>query len=387
MRSRIRVIESLHRRSAVLFAGAAAATAIVLGAGPSFAAGTWSVVPAPPAAANAALAGVATVSDTDAWAVGARNGAANTNTGAQALIDHWDGTAWSQVTTPVTPQNTALLSAVSASGAADAWAVGRDQTNRSNLQGLALHWNGTAWSVSTGFAGALNAYANVDVADISPTDAYATGNNNSIPRGHLAHWNGTAWSAVTVPLPPNAPTNTTLDAVAADGPNDVWAVGTYLNSVTEVFDAFAIHFDGTAWSVAPAPVSGGTLYGLHANGPSDVWAVGGEGNATLVEHFNGTAWSVVPSPSPGPTAILGGVTAAAANDVWAVGSFTPAGATTPQTLTLHWNGTAWSVVPSPDPASSSRLGAVATRPGASTVWAVGETGQSGTSNPLVLRTG
>ncbi len=379
-------------RKAVLVTAAVGAAAIMsagaLGAGSARAVGGWSVVSAPPAGANATFTGVTTVSDTDAWAVGYRNGNAFTNVGAKVLIDNWNGTAWSQVTTPTTPQNTALLTGVSASSAADAWAVGRSQNNKSSLLGLALHWNGTAWSVSTSFTAALGAFANVGVADISPADAYATGNNSSIPRGHLAHWDGTTWSSVTVPLPPNANTNTTLDAISASGPDNVWAVGTFLDSANEQFEPFSIHFNGSAWAVGPSPVSGGTLNALQANGPSDVWAVGTSNNATFIQHFNGTAWSVVPSPSAGARATLSGVTTSnAANNVWAVGSFTPAGSTSPQTLTLNWNGTAWSVVPSPNPASFDGLGAVATNPGNAIVWAVGSTGQSGAFNPLVLRNG
>jgi hypothetical protein len=384
------MLRMLHRR--VAFTAAAAGAALVLGVGPAFAASGWTVVTAPPTGQNATLDGVATVSDNDAWAVGFMNGNAFTNVGAKVLIDHWDGTAWSQVVTPATPPNTALLNAVSASSATDAWAVGRTQLNKSGFQGLALHWDGTAWSVSSSFPGALGAFA-TGVADISSTDAYAIGNNSSIPRGHLVHWDGTAWSNVTVPLPPNANTNTTLDAISADGPNDIWAVGTFLNSATGQFENFTIHFDGTAWSVVPMPVAG-SFDAIKANSPTDVWAVGDQNVAgstnpvTLIAHFNGTAWSAVPSPSPGQRAILTGVTTSnAANDVWAVGSFAPAGTINPQTLTLHWDGTAWSVVASPNPASFDGLNAVATNPGAATVWAVGNIGQSGSFNPLVLKNG
>ena len=381
------MLRTLHRRAA--FMVAAAGSALALGTGTAFAATGWTVVTAPPTGQNATLTGVAKVSDSDAWAVGFRNGNAFTNVGAKVLIDNWNGTAWSQVATPATPGNTALLNAVSASSGTDAWAVGRTQVNKSSLQGLALHWNGTAWSVSAGFPGALGAYA-LGVADISPTDAYAVGDNSSIPRGHLAHWNGTTWSSVTVPLPPNAPTNTTLDAISAAGPNDVWAVGTFLNSATGQFNNFTIHFNGTAWAVVPMPVSG-SFHAIKANSPTDVWAVGDQGSGnpvTAIAHFNGTAWSAVPSPSPGQTANLTGITTSnAANNVWAVGSFTPAGATSPQTLTLNWNGSVWSVVASPNPANFDGLNAVATNPGAAIVWAVGSTGQSGSFNPLVLQNG
>jgi succinyldiaminopimelate transaminase len=387
---RVYMLRTFHARAA--FTAAAAGAAMVLGAGSALAVGGWTVVAAPPTGQNATLTGVATVSDSDAWAVGFTGGHAFTNIGAKVLIDNWNGTAWTQVATPATPQNTALLNAVSTSGASDAWAVGRTQNNKSNFAGLALHWNGTAWSVSPSFTGALGVTVSTGVADISPTDAYAVGNNFTIPRGHLAHWDGTTWSSVTVPVPPDAPTNTTLDAISADGPNDAWAVGTFLNSATGQFNNFTIHFNGTAWAVVPMPVSG-TFSGIKANSPTDVWAVGTQGagsngSATLIAHFNGTAWSAVPSPTLGQRASLTGVTTSnAANNVWAVGSFTPAGSISQQTLTLNWNGTAWSVVASPNPASTDGVGAVATNPGAAIVWAVGESGPAGSFNPLVLQNG
>jgi hypothetical protein len=58
-----------------------------------------------------------------------------------------------------------------------------------------------------------------------------------------------------------------------------------------------------------------------------------------------------------------------------------------RTLTLNWNGTAWHVVASPNTSSTNVVGAVATKPGAAIVWAVGESGAAGSFNPLVLRNG
>jgi hypothetical protein len=153
---------------------AAAGAAVVLGAGSAFAVGGWTIVAAPPTGQNATFTGVATVSDSDAWAVGYRSGAAFTNVGAKVLIDNWNGTAWSQVAVPATPGNTALLLGVSASSATDAWAVGRTQLNKSDFEPVALHWNGTAWSVSPGFATAISIISGasaVGVADISAGDA------------------------------------------------------------------------------------------------------------------------------------------------------------------------------------------------------------------------
>ena len=385
-------------------AGIVVAAALAFGAGPALAASGWTIVSAPPTGQNAPLRAVSAVSGTDAWAVGYHSGNTGTNVGAKALIDNWNGTAWSAASVPATPGNTALLLAVSASSATDAWAVGRTQVNKSSFEGLALRWNGTAWSVSPGFSAALSDIGGASaegVADISPTDAYAIGDSAATASGSLVQWNGTAWSAVTLPLPANATSNTTLGAISAHGPDDVWIVGTFLDSATHQNETFSEHFNGTAWSVVPMPLVSSSninafylFNGIQANSPTDVWAVGDQGPAgsanpvTAIAHFNGTAWSAVPSPSPGQRANLTGVTTSnAANNVWAVGSFTPAGATSPQTHTLNWNGTAWSVVASPNPASFDGLNAVATNPGAAIVWAVGSTGQSGSFNPLILQNG
>jgi hypothetical protein len=383
-------------------AGIVVAAALAFGAGPALAASGWTIVSMPPTGENAPILGVSTVSATDAWAVGWHSGNAGTNVGAKALINNWNGTAWSAATVPTTPGNTALLYAVSASSTTDAWAVGRTQVNKSSLEPLALHWNGTAWSVSSGFSAALSDIAGgtaVGVADISPTDAYAIGNSAATASGALAQWNGTAWSAVTLPLPAGANSNTTLNAISASGPDNVWVVGTFLDSTLGRNETFSDYFNGTTWSVVSMPlVSSSNLNafyqfnGIQANSPTDVWAVGEsavvDGNSTdLIEHFNGTAWSIVPSPSPGAGDSLTSVTTSnAANDVWAVGVTQPTGATEGQTLTLNWNGTAWTTVASPDNGSPSVLNSVSTNPGGAIVWAVGESGVSGSFNPLAMDT-
>src|SRR5207249_2791426 len=78
---------------------------------------------------------------------------------------------------------------------------------------------------------------------------------------------------------------------------------------------------------------------------NDVWAVGSYRNSggpdqTLVEHWNGTQWTVVPSPNSEPSYnYLFGVAVVAANDVWAVGTYNGYGG---RTLILHWDGAQWS---------------------------------------------
>ena len=118
----------------------------------------------------------------------------------------------------------------------------------------------------------------------------------------------------------------------------------------------------------PSPqVSGGSLAGAAAIADNDIWAVGGistpSGQQTLAEHFNGTSWSVVPTPSPTSNSFFSGVAAAASKDVWAVGN----------SLIEHWNGSSWSVVPSP---TGTRLNGVAA-PASNNAWAVGYETNSG----------
>src|SRR5690242_2903587 len=122
--------------TAKIGAGIGLAAALLLAAGPALAAG-WTVLPAPPTGQNANLQGVSAPSDTSAWAVGNSGGAANTGLGSHALIDHWNGTAWSQATVPAItgPVN---LQAVSSSGASDSWTRGHPL-----LRGIPWHEGGT----------------------------------------------------------------------------------------------------------------------------------------------------------------------------------------------------------------------------------------------------
>ena len=71
---------------------------------------------------------------------------------------------------------------------------------------------------------------------------------------------------------------------------------------------------------------------------------------TLVERPDASGWSVVPSPNaPGATQNgLGGVSCASATFCFAVGSSSTASSAT-KTLIERWNGSKWSVVPSPNP--------------------------------------
>src|SRR5688500_3688742 len=91
-------------------------------------------------------------------------------------------------------------------------------------------------------------------------------------------------------------------------------------------------------NTAPNP---NNLVDVEVLSATDVWAVGSYGSParTLTMHWDGIRWSVVPSPNRDGATFhwLSGVDAVSSNDVWAVGIGT----------ILHWDGTQWSLVPSP----------------------------------------
>src|SRR6516162_2286757 len=123
-------------------------------------------------------------------------------------------------------------------------------------------------------------------------------------------------------------------------------------------------------TLPPSPgASDNDLFGVTALSACNVWAVGAyRATATgpllsLAEHWNGTAWKVVPTPNPGTsTNFLRAVSAWSASDVWAVGHADDS------TLILHWNGTVWARAPSPGAGDLSGVDAVS----ATSAWAVGE---------------
>jgi hypothetical protein len=136
---------------------------------------SWAGFPPPnPSSSANFLTGVTMLSSCDVWAVGFyRNGNV-----PQTLIEHWNGSSWSQVASP-NPGGSAKpsqLSRVVATSSTNAWAVG-GYSNGTADQTLIEHWNGTSWSqvASPSPGGRGNENFLDDVSAISSTDAWAVG--------------------------------------------------------------------------------------------------------------------------------------------------------------------------------------------------------------------
>jgi hypothetical protein len=267
---------------------------------------------------------------------------------------------WQVITSPNGTKQVNELHGVSAVSDNDIWAVGASyNTERTLAASLIEHWDGTQWTVvpspnPSSTVNVLNAVAAVSANDVWAVGIAPTGSNPIL----IVHWNGTAWSVVPNPNSPMPLNN--LAALAVISANDVWAVGT--GRIGDEDATATLHWNGTAWNVVPSPNVGpevdNSLAGVAAVASSDVWAVGTQQPTsltdphTLILHWNGTAWIIVPSPNDGGSTVdnhLLAVAAVASNDVWAVG-FSGFG-----TLSEHWNGTDWSVIPTPSIAGGEAL--------------------------------
>lgn len=274
------------------------------------------------------LLGVAAVASNNVWAVGSY---VNSNSISQTLIEHWNGTSWSVVTSPNVGTSYNQLNGVSANSANDVWAVGySENAPDGTFSTLVEHWNGTSWSVVSSPNPGLSGNYFYSVKAVSSTNVLAVGQalNNSGPDQPLVEqWNGSAWSVVSTPTTTNS---SVLQGVAATTTN-AWAVGQSLAPQTPGTQNFAQQTVNGTWTTVSIPSVGtadNTLYGALAISDSNVWAVGTNINATsgnnqtTIEHWNGTSWSIVSSPNPGSgNNILVGIAGTSANDVWAVGGF------------------------------------------------------------------
>ncbi len=278
------------------------------------------------------------------------------------------GLAWRTVNSPNPGDETNRLSGIDALSPNDIWAVGGWYSSTNNVSlPLVERWDGQSWTVMPGPSG-LDHNGLYSVSALSDNDVWVAGSSSHLGRSHtlISHWDGTQWTS-------HSGLDTDRDnfaqSVAAISSNDAWVVGSH-SDLSCCFPLLA-HWDGTQLTAVPGPLHGG-LRGVAALSSNDVWAVG-RGDAptqTLTLHWDGQVWNTVPSPRDEgmDTSYLMAVSKVSSNDVWAVGASGSNSAYTSHSLTMHWDGTQWSIVSSPDIGGLNAVSAVS----ANDVWAVGE---------------
>jgi hypothetical protein len=337
----------------------------------------WAVK-ASPSKGAAMLSAVAATSGRDAWAVGSYDvgGAYKT------LIEHWNGSRWSITASPSPASGfhtTNALAAVVAIGPKNAWAFGFYLKTSTSFRTLVEHWNGSRWSVVPSPNSGSGENTLAAAVARSATDIWAVGYHGD--PGHrrtlTEHWNGAAWSIIASPSVDTGDNFLFGAAAAPSGP--VWAVGSDSVSFGRTL---AVRWNGHAWTTASTADPGDGdrfLQGVAAPTGRYALAVGNylAGNQTraLAERWTGSGWSLVPAASPAADYNgLQAVAAASTSNAWAVGTRRADQGSAFRTLAEHWNGTAWTTVPSPSPGTGDDwLYGAAAVPGGG-FWAVGTAG-------------
>jgi len=303
---------------------------------------SWAVVATPqPSASNQFLSGVSSLATNSVWAAGAYDNGSGI---LQNLVLHWDGMSWSSTLPPNAGSGDNILQTIYARTPSDIWVVGQylasaaaHSTTSNPWLTLIEHYNGTAWSVVTSTNPVAGDNALFNVSAISGTDAWAVGATQTtalLSQTLAEHWNGTAWSTVASP---NIGTGDNfLFGILTLSPTNAWITGFGRMTSTSGGSSLAAHWDGSAWTQEtadnPGP-SGQALSGLAALPGNDVLAVGdyfpsNSSELTMVQQFQ----------LPPPTA----VTAATAGDQAATVSWTaPAcngGFTTTGYEVTAWDG-------------------------------------------------
>jgi hypothetical protein len=353
----------------------------------------FQTVPTPDENFNNGLQAASASSPNDIWAVG------------QSTI-HFDGAKWTAFPAPMLKgDNTGYLAGVVDISPTLAWAGGTVNVGEANPAQVIEQWNGTQWSIFPGPKFGSGDQPNIfAMTSTSANDIWAIGSllqDQELLFFLFEHWDGAAWTA-TLSLSGDA----FLMGASADATNDAWAVG-FNGPENDSSATLAMHFNGQNWRQVTTPNVGSganQLNGVLALAPNNVWAVGFStpvpppqeaATLTLIEHFDGTAWSVVPSPNVGPNNTfqsnrLFGLTANSPTDIWAFGSFFASnGSGNQRTLLLHWNGKTWTIAPSPDPTRGGFLSDLlfaGVTPSPGDVWIFGTEDEAPHSGTLAIRT-
>lgn len=300
------------------------------------------------------LFGVGGSSPTDIWAVG-DTGAIGNFCSLSTLIDHSNGSTWSISPSPNVP-GTAFdrLESVTAVSPSNAFAVGQwSRTPCGNPHELSLRWDGHSWTVVP--SDALDELSGVSSVPGKSGSVWAVGTHQPTKCGPngcdspvAKRWdaNTGSWVKTSVPTSNNSPGR--LSAVISLPGGKAWAVGSQGN-----VEPLVVHWNGTEWTLIPNRLPHSILTAIFASSDADVWTAAvrldpnGFAIARYIEHWNGSNWSVTKLPDR-PDDFIAAIGETSAIDVWAASSYFPTTSIYSELPLLeHYDGTSWSVVPTP----------------------------------------
>ena len=275
------------------------------------------------------LLGVSELPSGEAWAVGYF---VNAHYKQRTLIEHYDGSTWSVVSSPSPGDKQNILYGVAAISSSDVWAVGGTQDASGVWHTLAEHWNGNRWKVVPTLDPGASGNVLYAVSAASGTSVSATGQlaGTSFPGTALIEqWDGTQWNLVSSPADPGG----------TDLPLGITTSGSMLSVVGDressaaPYTTFVAAGPASGVSLVTTPNAGtgeNDLFGATTAADGSTWAVGWTIDAngdhqTLIEQGVGGQWTVASSPDPNPGDNgLSSITAIPGGGLWAVGVTTNA---------------------------------------------------------------
>ncbi|MFI7547541.1 hypothetical protein [Actinoplanes sp. NPDC049599] len=324
-------------------------------------------MPEPPLRPASRLVDVSATGPADAWAVGYQDNRYGQVPTQPAALVRWDGRTWTERLLPAEFDSPAAISAV---GPSDVWAVGQDD----GLEPYAAHWDGTAWR---GYPVAgRGRFSDVAARHGKPLIVGSRRAGGAL----VLEWDGNGFRELTVP---GADTGSgSLQAVATAPGGAAFAAGFRYGD--EAPEPMIVQRLGGVWRMAALPeVPGARLTGVHARSATDAWAVGTIDDSStrptpLIMRWDGASWQRVTPPIGSAT--LWAVGGDNAGTLWVTGAnpTEPYGVSHPGSLFLRYQAGKWSVAYGPkvragDPftAADPFLSAVENIPGTAAFWGVG----------------
>jgi len=293
---------------------------------------------------------------------------------ATGLAETWEGGRWSVVPGPVSGPSWSLDGVSCLSQGCSVLGLGAD-----GAYNAFAAWDGTKWSPMPGRpGGSLRSDAGgwlMSLSCVTPSFCVAVGHNQAKSVStFVAAWSGTKWAAKPSPNRGGQETDNVLNAVSCVSRHFCMAVGDYgpqrhseSRALVPPSKTLVEAWDGSKWSMVPSPnetpagkqVSvGEVLSAISCLSSKLCVAVGSyeytDVTLTLVELWDGTRWSVMPSPNPGgqypSNDELNAVSCVSVNQCVAVGDYQLVGGLK-EGLVETWTGAGWTVE------SSTSLGA------------------------------
>ena len=245
-------------------------------------------------------------------------------------------------------------------------AAGTDRT-------LSEIWNGTNWSINLPPNESTSNNVLYGVSCTSSTNCVAVGYTESsgVDETLIESWNGSNWAITPSPNNQGSGLNNVLDGVSCSGVDQCSAVGFYQTTADPsaycvpdhaTCQTLAENWNGSRWSIVATPDDGSNdnaLAAVSCVSPTFCVGTGDYSNGTvdesLIETWNGTSWSVAPSPNPGTQInFLNTVTCTSATYCVTAGYYENK-INVASTLIESWNGTNWSIAPSPNQGTVSNF--------------------------------